>query len=121
MALVRLYILIGLGLGVVQEGWAPHYSKGLMQAVAARRDITPVPCMVSSPVYAVGDWVYVWGRRTGVLRHCKIVDVLHPRDRARHIRTRRWVEISYEVTVALCGSTKGRPTDCPVIVFKLEE
>lgn len=92
-----------------------------MGKVAARRGIEPAACMVSSPRYPVGTWVYVWGVRTKVLRHCKVVDVSHPRDKARHLRTGREVEISFENTAQLCGSTKERPERCPIIVYRVNE
>jgi hypothetical protein len=101
----------------VQEGYAPHYAKGLMAKVAARRDMRPVACMVSSPIHPIGGWQYVYGVRTGALRFCKIVDVSHPRDVERHIRTMRIAEIAFEDTRALCGSTRERVVDCPIIVI----
>lgn len=76
--------------------------------------------MVSSPVWPLGTQLWVYGERTGQLLDCTVMDVSHPRDRERHIRTRRVVELSFEVTEALCGSTKERVVDCPVIVVKLE-
>lgn len=90
-----------------------------MAQVARNRDMQPSACMVSSPVWPLGTRLWVYGERTGVLLRCTVVDVSHPRDKARHIRTRRVVELDYAVTTALCGSTKGRPIDCPVIVVRL--
>lgn len=73
--------------------------------------------MVSRPRGPIGGWVWVYGEKTGALLRCKIVDVSHPRDLARHERMRRVVEISHENARALCGSTKERVIDCPVIVI----
>lgn len=83
--------------------------------------MAPVACMVSSPRYDIGAWVYVWGVTTKVLRHCKVVDVSGPKDRERHLRTHREVEIAFENTVDLCGTTRGRVVDCPVIVIRINE
>lgn len=88
-----------------------------MAKVAANRDLRPVACMVSRPRGPIGGWVWVYGKRTGALLRCKIVDVSHPRDLARHERMRRVAELSYEVTAAICGSTRERVIDCPVLVI----
>jgi hypothetical protein len=119
--LLRLLTLVALLGGEVREGWAPHYSIGLMTQVARARDMAPVGCMVSSPVHPIGTWVYVYGTRTGVLLYCRVTDASHPKDRARHLRTHRVVELSYEVTEALCGSTHERAADCPVMVIRLHD
>jgi hypothetical protein len=115
----RLLIFAILHGGIIQSGYAPHYSPGLMARVAHNRDMAPQACMVSSPVWPLGTQLWVYGERTQTLRQCTVVDVSHPRDRERHIRTRRVVELSYEVTEALCGSTKERVIDCPVTMVKL--
>ena len=116
MTLIRLYILLAILGGEIHEGYAPHYARNLMDRVAAHRGLGLSACMVSSPRYTVGAWVWVWGVNTRTLRHCQVVDVSHPRDKARHLRTGREVELSYEVALDLCGNL-GRPTDCPVITF----
>lgn len=105
--------------GDVSHGWAPHYSAGLMAQVARTRDLAPVSCMVSSPVHPIGSWVYVYGQHTGALLYCRVTDASHPKDRARHLRTHRVVELSFEVTEALCGSTRERAVDCPVVVIQM--
>lgn len=79
----------------------------------------PQPCMISSAQYEIGDWLWVYGN--GVLLHCRVTDVSHPRDVKRHIRTRRLVEISWENTVALCGTTRGSSAECPVLIIRMEE
>lgn len=90
-----------------------------MAQVARNRGMETSACMVSSPIYPLGTHVWVYGVATGVLLPCTVVDVSHPRDKARHIRTGRVVEISHENAVALCGTTKGSVKECPVRVYKL--
>lgn len=115
----RLLIYAALHGGIVQSGWAPHYSPDLMERVALRRDMQPAACMVSSPVWPLGTDLWVYGEKTQALLHCTVTDVSHPRDRVRHIRTKRVVELSYEVTRDLCGTTRGRPDECPVVVVRI--
>ncbi len=117
--LYRLLILAAMIGGDVTTGYAPHYRPGLMAEVAERRGIEQTACMVYSPVYPLGTRLWVYGERTGTLLRCTVVDVSHPRDKARHLRTKRVVELSYEVTRALCGTVKGMARECPVIVVKL--
>ena len=119
--LLSLLIFVALHGGVIQSGFAPHYAKGVMARVARNRDMLPVACMVSSPVWPLGTELWVFGHATGVLLRCEVFDVSHPRDRARHVRTRRVIEISHENARQLCGSTRGRPVDCPVTIVKLEQ
>jgi hypothetical protein len=123
-ALTTLYsILVWASLhgGVIQQGWAPHYAPGLMERVSRNRDMPPVACMVSSPVYPLGTWLWVYGERTKTLMHCRVTDVSHPKHKQGHIDRRIVVEISHENTVALCGTTKGSVKECPVLVIKLGE
>ena len=90
-----------------------------MPRVARNRDMPPVACMVSSPVYPLGTRLWVYGHKMGALLHCTVVDVSADKDRERHIRTRRVVELDWAVTKQLCGSTKGRVVDCPVTIIWL--
>jgi hypothetical protein len=115
----RLLIFAILHGGIIQSGYAPHYSPGLMARVAEKRDMQPQACMVSSPVWPLGTQLWVYGEKTGQLLDCTVTDVSAPKDQARHIRTKRVVELSFEVTKQLCGSTKQRVIDCPVVVVKL--
>lgn len=71
--------------------------------VVARRDLPPAACNISSAYYPLGTWVYVWGDHTKVLRHCRVADVSHPRDVARHRRTTRVIELGYTEAQSLCG------------------
>ena len=105
------------------NGYAPRYDKNVMERVAHKRHMTIVPCMVSSPYYGLGTWVYVWSHNKKILRHCRVADVSHPRDRERHIRTKRIVELSYEMAIELCGHEHlaDPPTKCPVVVVRINE
>ncbi len=114
-----LLIFVTLHGGVIEQGWAPHYAPGVMERVARNRDMVQEQCMVSSPVYPLGTWLWVYGERTGVLLLCRVTDVSHPRDKARHLRTGRVVEIGYTVTRALCGTTRGSVKECPVTIVRL--
>jgi hypothetical protein len=123
MALIKLYILLGLcSCGSAGDYLSPHYDKGVMELVSRNRDMPVVPCMIASPTIPIGEWVWVWGRNTKVLRHCRITDTSEARDKARHIRLRR-VELSYEAARALCGAAAMQepPSGCPIIIIRLEE
>ena len=120
MTLLQLLIFVILHGGIVQESFAPHYSPNLMARVATRRDMQPQACMISSAEYEIGTWLWVYGKHTDTLLHCQVVDISHPRDVKRHLRTQRLVELSWEVTRALCGTTKGSSAECPVLIIKLE-
>lgn len=100
------------------SGYAPHYAPKVMTRVSRVRKLPIVDCMVSSPYYKIGTWLTVKGLDTGVTLRCRVTDVSGPRDRARHIRTKRIVELDYRVTRAICGETNGSPKDCPVTVTK---
>jgi hypothetical protein len=114
-------LLAALHGGVVSESYAPHYSPGLMSKVSRNRDMSPVACMISSAQYGIGEWLWIYGKRTGALLHCRVTDVSHPKHKQGHIERRRLVELSYEVTRALCGTTKGSSAECPVLVIALGE
>jgi hypothetical protein len=109
-------MLAALNGWTVREASAPRYDPGVMQNVAIWRGLTPVPCMVSSPIVGISEWAFVYGKNTGALRYCKIVDTSEAIDRARHIRTKRFIEVSFENAVLFCGHTTERPESCPVIV-----
>ena len=121
--LVELYIALALLGGEEMTGFAPRYSPGLMERVSRTRDLPPVACMVSSPVYAVGTWVWVWGQNTATVLYCRVTDVSHPRDVARHLRTKRVVELGYDEALALCGEAhiNDRPEQCPVVVLRINK
>lgn len=119
--LYRLLIAVALFGGEVHQGYAPRYSPGVMERVAARRGLEPVGCMVSSPRYDVGTWVYVYGFNTDTLLRCRITDVSQTRDRRRHLRTKRETELGYTEARRLCGEAAmdKRPEQCPVLVVRL--
>jgi len=123
MALLRLLTLLALLGGEMVEGYAPRYSPGVMERVARTRDLPLVGCMVSSPTYPIGTWLYLYGTNTRTLRYCRVTDVSAPKDRARHLRTRRVVELGYTEAQALCGEAAmdDPPTACPVVVVRVNE
>ena len=92
-----------------------------MARVAARRDMQPQACMVSSAQYEIGERLWIYGKRTDALLHCQVVDTSHPAHRRGHIERRRLVELSYEVTKQLCGTVNGSSAECAVLVIKLGE
>ncbi len=101
-------------------GWAPRYSKNVMERVADNRGLARTRCMISSPIHPVGTWLMVYGPNTHTLLRCKVVDVSAPKDKARHIRTRRVAELSYPAAQAICGARHmaDPPTSCPVLVWE---
>ena len=119
MTLLQLLIFVILHGGTIQESYAPHYSPNLMSRVAARRDMQPQACMVSSAEYEIASWLWIYGKRTDTLIHCQVVDVSAPKHKQGHIARRRLIELSYEVTEKLCGTVRGSSAECPVLVIKL--
>jgi hypothetical protein len=118
--LARILLAVVLYGGELMSGFAPRYSPNLMERVARNRGMDVEGCMVSSPFYDIGTRVIVYGPNTDRALSCTVVDVSHPRDRARHIRTRRITELSYPAALALCGRKhiNHRPEQCPVLVVK---
>jgi hypothetical protein len=116
-AILLAVVLYG---GEMMSGFAPRYSPGVMERVAARRGLEVAGCLVSSPVYDIGTRVIVYGPNTDRALSCTVVDVSAPKDRARHIRTRRITELSYPAALALCGRKhiNHRPEQCPVVVVR---
>ena len=120
-ALYALLLWVALHGGVVQQGYGPRYSPGVMERVARVRDMPPADCMVSSPVYPIGTWVWVVGLNTGAVERCRVTDVSADKDRARHLRTKRVAELGYQEARRFCGAQhmRDRPEQCPIIVVKL--
>jgi hypothetical protein len=116
-AILLAVVLYG---GEMMSGFAPRYSPGLMERVARNRGMDVEGCMVSSPFYDIGTRVIVYGPNTDRALSCTVVDVSAPKDRARHIRTRRITELSYPAALALCGRKhiNHRPEQCPVVVVR---
>lgn len=115
-----LLIFITLHGGVIQDAYAPHYAENLMPRVAARRGMQPQACMISSAQYEIGEWLWVYGKQTGALLHCQVVDVSQTRHRQGHIARRRLIELSWENTAQLCGTVNGSSAECPVFIMRLE-
>lgn len=98
------------------SGYAARYRPGLMGKVSDNRGIPRENCMVAATFESIGTWVSVTGQRTGTTLRCKVVDVPAPRDRS-HIQARGIiVEVAHKNALAICGSTRERPQDCPVII-----
>ena len=133
MALIRLYILLGLLGGEVMQGFAPRYDPGGMERMAKKHGIALDMCHISSAYYPIGTPIYVYGLNTGVLRWCIVSDVSadvdttgrnsSESDRERHKRTKRIIEVGYAEALSLCGKAhiNDPPKRCPVIVYKVEE
>jgi hypothetical protein len=121
--LARILLAVVLYGGEMMGGYAPRYSPNVMERVARNRGMDVEGCMVSSPFYDIGTRVIVYGPNTDRALSCTVVDVSHPRDRARHIRTKRITELSYPAALALCGeqAIKDPPTKCPVIVVRFKQ
>lgn len=121
--LVELYIALALLGGEEMSGYAPRYAPGVMERVSHNRRLATVECMVSSPVYPVGTWVWIWGKNTHALERCRVTDVSAAKDRDRHIRTKRIIEVGYEEARRICGEAhlQDRPEACPIVVLRINE
>jgi hypothetical protein len=64
------------------------------------------------------QWILVIGKRTGVARRCKVIDL--PQDSDRQALERREIvtELDHESARAICGSVVDPPWQCPVIVYR---
>jgi len=122
LALINILIALALLGGEAMDGYAPRYSPGVMERVVRRRDLAPAACNISSAYYPLGTWVYVWSHNRHILRYCRVADVSHPRDVARHQRTKRVIELGYTEAQSLCGDAamQAPPTACPVTVVHLQ-
>lgn len=104
------------------DGYAVHYSPGVMERVAQYRDLPQEDCMVSTPYTDnIGSWVIVESPYATL--QCQITDVSHPRDKARHIRTGTAAELSFEAAKRLCHITRVAEKskyECPVKIYILE-
>jgi hypothetical protein len=122
MGLIQQVVLV-LTLGVAMAGadsrWAVRYNPNVMERVAHVRRMEVVPCMAAHPTYPLGTWLLIEGVDTGIREACRVTDVSHPRDRARHIRTRR-IELSYAASLRICKrGWSGAARDCKVLVREL--
>lgn len=117
--------------GIVHAGHAPYYSAGVMERVSYNRDLPLVGCMISSPRYPIGDWVWVFGSNTGMLLRCRVTDVSadtdtsgrHRResDRQRHLRLGWEAELGNKEARMLCSAKAMRdpPKGCPILVIRI--
>jgi hypothetical protein len=117
--LIRLIIAFLLSDGLSQRGYAPRYNPGVMQRVSRIRHMPIVPCMISSPTLPLGTMVTVYGENTFVSLDCRVTDVSAVKDKQRHIRTKRIIELDYESAIVICGQKhlNHRPEQCPVVIF----
>lgn len=133
-ALTLLYAILvwaSLHEGAVHSGHAPYYDKGLMEQVSRTRDLPWVDCMVSSPRYPVGTWVWVYGSNTGALLWCRVTDESadtdtsgqgrRESDRQRHLRLGWEAELGNREAQKNCGikAMKNGPKACPITVIRL--
>ncbi len=101
-----------------QSGYAARYAPGVMDRVAVNRGMPSVGCMISSPLYPIGEWVYVYGKVTGERLKCRITDTSAPKDKARHIRNRLFVELNYDSAYTICGSVTNSNKECPILISR---
>lgn len=122
LAKLALIICIGAGhLGGQQEGYAARYAPGVMARVARVRHIAPADCMValtSARTITGRQWVWILGRRTRVLRRCKVIDLPQERDRKGLEAREIVVELDHESAREICGSVVDPPRQCPVIIWR---
>lgn len=129
---IKLVLVLELGAGW-NRGYAARYDPGVMESAAYNRGMPIVSCMVSSPVYPLGTWVYIQGLNTGKILLCRVTDVSadvdtsnNPKssgltDRQRHIRDLLWAELGYLNTVDICGSTKLPNRQCPIMIHRMND
>lgn len=102
------------------SGYASHYNIGLMEKVSRNRNMQIVECMVSSPYYEIGDWLLITSSH--YIQICRKTDTSHPNDKARHIKTRRIIELDFNSAKKLCNISRvgqEKPEKCPIKVTKL--
>lgn len=107
-------LLLAMGVGYVHDGYAARYNPGVMKMVAENRGLSIESCMISSPLYNIGEWVYVYGEVTNVRLYCRVTDTSAPQDRKRHIRTRLYAELNYDAARIICGSVTNSNKECPI-------
>lgn len=129
--LYSLLVYAALNDGAIHSGHASYYARGVMEQVARNREMTRVDCMVSSPRYPLGTWVWVWGANTNTLLHCRVTDVSadidtsgrrsHESDRERHLRLGWELELGWTEAQRLCSVPAMRepPKGCPILVVRL--
>lgn len=111
---------LALALGQPQEGYAVRYAPGVMERVAADRDIAPQTCMVAWTQAIDADIGRAWLRIEGPAGalDCLVVDLPHPRDRPALIKRGILVELGYD-NRWICGARwTGRARDCRVRAWR---
>lgn len=107
-------LLLAMGAGYVHEGYAARYDPGVMKMVADNRGLSIESCMISSPLYDIGEWVYVYGEVTDERLYCRVTDTSEDIDRKRHLRTRLYAELNYDAARIICGSVTNSNKECPI-------
>ena|SRR5690349_596062 len=121
IALILALSIIGnsiLPIGNTYAGYSRWYRPGLMKVVSLNRGLEPVSCMVASPYERIGTWLKIENKK-GDYRWCRVTDISHPKDRARHIRLNIVAEFDYNSARVLCGLNKEKkPNNCRVRVTR---
>jgi hypothetical protein len=101
-----------------QMGYAARYRPGLMERAAQIHGVSIPPGreLCSSPTERLGTLLTVTSRISGSVWRCVVVDIAHARDRASILRRGIVIELPPIGAMHLCGSVRGRPSDCPVRV-----
>jgi hypothetical protein len=99
------------------SGLALYYRPGLMERVSQNRGMPVVSCMVSSPYEKLGTWLEVKGPKG--TKTCRVTDVSHPKDRARHIQRGLVVELDNRSARQVCGTYDNIPLNCKVRVTRI--
>jgi hypothetical protein len=111
-------LLFSMGMQI-QTGYAVRYDPNVMERVAIVRGMEQQDCMVSSPVFDIGSWLYVYGKNTKQMLLCQVVDTSHPKDKPRHLQNNLIVELGYNNAIPICGGLNVPRRDCAVIVSQV--
>jgi hypothetical protein len=113
----KLAVVLGMGMGSMNwsDHIAAHYAPGVFLRVEIARGLPHATCNFASPTLAIGAWRWIEGVRTGVRLRCRVSDTSQPQHRGRHLAL-HLIELDYESTRAICGSTRLANRDCPVRV-----
>lgn len=116
---VLIFIVATLLQAFSYQGLALYYRPGMMERVSANRGMPVVDCMVSSPYEKLNTWLYVQGPKGA--KWCRVTDVSHPKDRARHIQRGLVIEFDNRSARQVCGTSGGLPLNCKVTVTKAKK
>lgn len=101
------------------DTYAPYYSKGVMERVAEKRDLSIVDCMVSTANNdPIGTWYFIQSLTTTYSADCRKTDTSHPDHIAQHIANNRRVEFGNANVVDFCGKPTPAPEECYVRVYR---